>query len=88
MNSPPGSRRSVLPDARQDERLEQAAAVAKNVAGAASKTVSRTVTEEDARDELRGDAEPLTEIARARRAPSTASQMTSGCLGYQGKEAC
>jgi hypothetical protein len=51
-------------------------------AEAASNTVSRKVTEKDARDELHGDAELLTEIARARRgAPSTASQMTSGCLG-------
>ena len=51
-------------------------------AEAASNTVSRKVTEEDARDELHGDAELLTEIARARRgALSTASQMTSGCLG-------
>src|SRR5258708_7913464 len=73
-------------------RLKQAAAVAKNVAvraEAASNTVSRKVTEEDAWDELHGGAELLTEIARARRrAPSTESQMTSGCLGYQGKEAC
>ncbi len=75
-----------------ETRLKQAAAVAKNVAvraEAASNTVSRKVTEENASDELHGDAELLTEIARARsRAPSTESQMTSGCLGYQGKEAC
>jgi hypothetical protein len=52
-------------------------------------TVTRKVTEEDAWVELHGDAELLTEIARARRrAPSIGSQMTSGCLGYQGKEAC
>ncbi len=58
-------------------------------AEAASNTVSRKVTEEDAWDELHGDAELLTEIARARRrAPSIESQMTSGYLGYQGKEAC
>ena len=34
-------------------------------AEAASNTVSRKVTEEDAWDELHGDAELLTEIARA-----------------------
>ena len=58
-------------------------------AEAASNTVSREVTEEDARDEMHGDAELLTEIARARRrAPSIESQMTSGGLGYEGKKAC
>ena len=51
--------------------------------------MSREVTEEDARDEMHGDAELLTEIARARRrAPSIESQMTSGGLGYEGKKAC
>jgi hypothetical protein len=51
-------------------------------AEAASNTVSRKVTEEDAWDELRGDAELLAEIARARRGGiSIESQMTSGCLG-------
>ena len=51
-------------------------------AEAASNTVSRKVTEEDAWDELHGDAELLAEIARARRgALSIESQMTSGCLG-------
>ena len=59
--------RSVL----QDDRLRQAAAVTKNVAvqaEQASKTVSRMATQEDAWDELRGDAELLTEIARAHQA--------------------
>ena len=52
------------------------------LAEAASNTVSRKVTEEDAWDELHGDAALLAEIARARRgALSIESQMTSGCLG-------
>ena len=59
--------RSVL----QDDRIKQAAALTKNVAVAAeeaSKTVSRKVTQEDAWNELRGDAELLTEIVRAHQA--------------------
>ena len=54
-----------------DDRLKQAAAVSKTVAvraEEASRTVSRKVAQEDAWDELRGDAELLTEIARAHQA--------------------
>jgi hypothetical protein len=54
-----------------DDRLKQAAAVTKTVAVRAeetSRTVSRKVAQEDAWDELRGDAELLTEIARAHQA--------------------
>jgi hypothetical protein len=53
------------------DRLKQAAAATKNMAvlaEEASKTVSRRVTQEDAWNELRGDAELLTEIARAHQA--------------------
>jgi hypothetical protein len=54
-----------------DDRLKQAAAVTKTVAvraEEASRTVSRKVGQEDSWDELRGDAELLTEIARAHQA--------------------
>ena len=54
-----------------DDRLKQAAAVTKTMAvraEEASRTVSRKVAQEDAWDELRGDAELLTEIARAHQA--------------------
>ena len=54
-----------------DDRLKQAAAVTKTVAvraEEASRTVSRKVAQEDAWDELRDDAELLTEIARAHQA--------------------
>ena len=54
-----------------DDRLKQAAAVSKTVAvraEEASRIVSRKVAQEDAWDELRGDAELLTEIARAHQA--------------------
>jgi hypothetical protein len=59
--------RSVL----QDDRIKQAAALTKSAAVAAeqaSKTVSRKVTQEEAWNELRGDAELLTEIVRAHQA--------------------
>jgi hypothetical protein len=59
--------RSVL----SDDRIKQAAAATKDVAARAeeaSKTVSRKVAQEDAWDELRGDVELLTEIARAHHA--------------------
>jgi hypothetical protein len=58
----------VLSSVGQDDRVQQAAAVTKDVAsraGEASKSVSRKVTQEDAWNELRGDVELLTEIARA-----------------------
>jgi hypothetical protein len=54
-----------------DDRVKQAAAVTKTVAvraEEASRAVSRKVAQEDAWDELRGDAELLTEIARAHQA--------------------
>jgi hypothetical protein len=54
-----------------DDRLKQAAARTKTVAvraEEASRTVSRKVGQEDSWDELRGDAELLTEIARAHQA--------------------
>lgn len=60
--------RSALSNVEQDDRVKQAAALTKDVAaraGEASKTVSRKVAQEDAWDELRGDLEMLTEIARA-----------------------
>ena len=63
--------RSALTNAGKDERLKQAAALTKDVAARAqeaSKHVSRMVGQEDAWDELRGDAELLTEIARAHQA--------------------
>jgi hypothetical protein len=60
--------RSVLSNVGQDDRVQQAAAVTKDVAsraGQASKSVSRKVTQEDAWNELRGDVAMLTEVARA-----------------------
>jgi hypothetical protein len=60
-----------MSNVEQDDRIKQAAAVAKDVAaraGEASKTVSRRVAQEDAWDELRGDVELLTEIARVHHA--------------------
>jgi DNA repair ATPase RecN len=63
--------RSVLSNVEQDDRFKQAAAATKDAAQRAqeaSKTVSRKVSQEDAWDELRGDAQLLTEIARAHHA--------------------
>jgi hypothetical protein len=63
--------RSVLSNVGQDDRVKQAAAVSKDVAsraGEASKTFTRKVSQEDAWDELRGDVELQTEIARAHHA--------------------
>jgi hypothetical protein len=63
--------RSVLSNVEQDDRFKQAAATTKDVAQRAqdaSKTVSRKVAQEDAWDELRGDVQLLTEIARAHHA--------------------
>jgi hypothetical protein len=60
--------RSVLSNVSQDDRVKQAAAVTRDVAsraGDASKAVSRKVSQEDAWDELRADAELLAEIVRA-----------------------
>jgi DNA repair ATPase RecN len=63
--------RAALTTAGKDERLQQAAALTKDVAARAeeaSKHVSRMVGQEDAWDELRGDVEVLTELARAHHA--------------------
>jgi hypothetical protein len=62
---------SALSQVEQDERVKQAAAATKDAAARAqeaSKTVTRKVTQEDAWNELRGDVEQLTEIARAHHA--------------------
>jgi len=61
----------ALSNVGQDDRVKQAAAMASEVAAraeGASKTVTRKVGQEDAWDELRGDVELLTEIARAHHA--------------------
>lgn len=63
--------RSALSNVGQDERVKQATAATKNAAGRAeeaSKAVTRAVTQEDSWDELRGDVEQLTQIARAHHA--------------------
>jgi hypothetical protein len=63
--------RSAFTTAGKDERLKQAAALTKDVAARAeeaSQHVSRMVGQEDAWDELRGDVEVLTELARAHHA--------------------
>jgi hypothetical protein len=61
----------ALSNVGQDDRVKQAAAMAKEAAEraeVASKTVTRKVGQEDAWDELRGDVQLLTEIARAQHA--------------------
>jgi hypothetical protein len=61
----------ALSNIGQDERVKQAAAVARETAERAqeaSKTVTRKVGQDDAWDELRGDVTLLTEIARAQHA--------------------
>ncbi len=63
--------RSALSRIEQDERVRSTTAAARSVATQAegvSQNVSRRVTQEDAWDELRGDVELLTEIARAHHA--------------------
>jgi len=63
--------RSALANVEQDDRVKQAAAVTQDVAARAqeaSKNVTRKVAQQDAWDELRGDAELLTEIVRAHHA--------------------
>ena len=63
--------RSALSRIEQDERVRQTTAAAKTVAAQAegvSQTVSRKVAQDDAWDELRGDVQLLTEIARAHHA--------------------
>lgn len=63
--------RAAISNAQQDERVKQATDAAKEAAGKAqeaSKTFSQKVTQEDSWEELRGDIEQLTEIARAHHA--------------------
>ncbi len=63
--------RSVLSNVEQDDRVKQATAATQDVAARAqeaSRAVTRKVAQQDAWDELRGDAELLTEIARAHHA--------------------
>jgi hypothetical protein len=61
----------ALSNVGQDDRVKQAAVLARQAAEraeGASKTVTRKVGQEDAWDELRGDLSVLTEIARAQHA--------------------
>ena len=63
--------RSALSRIEQDERVRQTTAAARTVAAQAegvSQNVSRKVAQGDALDELRGDVQLLTEIARAHHA--------------------
>jgi hypothetical protein len=63
--------RSALSNVREDERVRQAEALTKDAAARAqeaSKNVQRKVGQQDAWDELRADAELLTEIVRAQHA--------------------
>jgi hypothetical protein len=63
--------RSVISSVQEDDRVKQAtdaAKVAAERAQEASKSVSQRVTQEDSWEELRGDIEQLTEIARAHHA--------------------
>jgi hypothetical protein len=63
--------RSALSRIEQDDRVRLTAAAAKTAAAQAegvSQTVSRKVAQDDAWDELRGDVQLLTEIARAHHA--------------------
>ena len=71
INSLADKARSAMSNAGQDDHVKQAAVVAKDVvmrAKDASNTVSRKISQDDAWDELRGDLELLTEIARAHHA--------------------
>jgi hypothetical protein len=63
--------RSVLASVGQDDRVRQATAATRQAAARAqqaSKNVTRAVGQQDAWDELRGDTELLTELARAHHA--------------------
>jgi hypothetical protein len=63
--------RSALARIEQDDRVRSTTAAARSVAVQAegvSQTVSRKVAQDDAWDELRGDVQLLTEIARAHHA--------------------
>ncbi len=61
----------ALSNVGQDDRVKQAAAAAREAAERAeeaSRNVTRRVGQEDAWDELRGDVELLSEVARAQHA--------------------
>ena len=63
--------RSVISNVQEDERFKQASDAAKEAAGRAqeaSKNITERVTQEGSWEELRGDIEELTEIARAHHA--------------------
>jgi hypothetical protein len=63
--------KAAISNVQQDDRFKQATDAAKGAAGKAqeaSKTFSQKVTQEDSWEELRGDIEELTEIARAHHA--------------------
>ncbi len=63
--------KAAISNVQQDDRFKQAADAARGAAGRAqdaSKTFSQKVTQEDSWEELRGDIEELTEIARAHHA--------------------
>ena len=63
--------RSAIENVQQDERVKEATAAAQGAAGQtreASKNFSRKLTQQDSWEELRGDVEELTEIARAHQA--------------------
>jgi hypothetical protein len=63
--------RSALSRIESDDRVRSTTAAARSVATQAegvSQTVSRKVAQDDAWDELRGDVQLLTEIARAHHA--------------------
>lgn len=63
--------KAAISNVQEDDRVKQAADAAKQAAGRAqeaSKTFSQKVTQEDSWEELRGDIEQLTEIARAHHA--------------------
>jgi hypothetical protein len=63
--------RSVISNVQEDDRFKQASGAAKQAAEQAreaSKNISQKVTQEDSWEELRGDIEELTEIARAHHA--------------------
>jgi tRNA A58 N-methylase Trm61 len=63
--------RSVISSVQEDDRFKQAseaAKVATERAQEASKNISQRVTQEDSWEELRGDIEQLTEVARAHHA--------------------
>ena len=63
--------RSVISSVQEDDRFKQATDAAKGAAERAqetSKNISQKVSQEDSWEELRGDVEQLTEIARAHHA--------------------